>query len=171
MPMTSTYRVLAGLAALSAAASVSAASLAQEPPAGPPPAAAREHWAEHARAHAEERAKVLHERLKIRPDQEAAFQAFLASMRPDPGHRAMRHHDGEDAGAALTTPQRLDRMAARMAERQAAFQRRAEAIRGFYATLSADQQHVFDTMPRPMGHGRFGGPEHHGSEGPDGPRG
>ncbi len=157
--MTSTHSVLVGFAALIAAVSMSAASLAQEPPAEPPPAAAQEHWAEHARAHAEERAKALHDLLKLRPDQEAAFQAFLASMRPSGGRMAMRERDGENANATLTTPQRLDRMAARMAKRQAEFQRRADAIRSFYAMLSADQQRAFDSMPLPMGHDRHGGSE------------
>ena len=175
--MTSTYRMLAGIAALSAAVSISAASLAQEPPPGAPPgpAAAHEHWAEHMRAHAEERAKALHDVLNIRPDQEAAFQAFLASMRPEGDHMGMREEHDEEGAAALTTPQRLDRMAARMAEHQAAFQRKAAAIRSFYATLSPEQQRAFDAMHDLMDHGHhdggFGGPGHQGPGGPDGPRG
>jgi len=176
--MTSTYRVLAGVAALSAAACISAASFAQQPPTGAPPAptAMHEHWAEHMQEHAEQRAKALRDILNIRPDQEAAFQAFLASMKPAGDRMGMRErHDGDDA-AALTTPQRLDRMAARMAERQAAFQRKAMAIRTFYGALSPEQQRAFDAMHGMMGHGHHGGgwgggPDHHGFEGPGGPRG
>ncbi|MDR3512344.1 MAG: Spy/CpxP family protein refolding chaperone [Caulobacteraceae bacterium] len=177
--MRSTIRVLASLAALSAAVCVSSVSFAQEPPPGgapPPPAAGgHEHWAERMREHAEARAKALRAILNLRPDQEPAFQAFLASMKPEhpegmPEHPGMDHpdmnamdHPDMDAMEQLTTPQRLDKMAARMAEHQAEFQRRAEAIKRFYAVLSPEQQRAFDALHGLMGHG----PE--GREGPGAP--
>lgn len=170
--MRSTFRVLTSLAALGAAVCVSSASFAQEPPpgAGPPPPveqqAGHEHWAERMKAHAEARARELRAILNLRPDQEAAFQAFLASMKPEhpPGERG-RPGMGEEA--QLTTPQRLDRMAARMAEHQAEFQRRAAAIKTFYAALSPEQQRAFDALHGMMGHGP-GGPDRDGP-GHDGP--
>lgn len=166
--MRSTIKVLASLAALSAAICVSSSSFAQDaaPAAAPPAADAHQHWAEHMRAHAEARAKALHDILNIQPNQETAFQAFLAAMKPDHHEGMGEHHGGPGADqdhdrAQLTTPQRLDRMAARMADHQAQFQRRAEAIKAFYAALTPQQQRAFDALPPMMGrgmHGRHGGP-------------
>jgi periplasmic protein CpxP/Spy len=163
--MKSSFRMLASLAALSAAACVSSAALAQEPPAGapPPPSAGDNAWADRMQEHAQARAKALHDILNLRPDQDAALQAFQASMKPPEGMRG--HHDKE-ALAGLTTPERLDRMAARMAQRQAAFQRRAEAIKQFYAVLSPEQQRAFDALPGLIGGGHMG---RHGQGGPGGP--
>lgn len=179
--MKSTIRVLASLAALSAAVCVSSVSFAQDaPPAGgpPPPGAAdmHQHWAERMQAHEAERAKALHDILNIQPGQEDAFKAFLAAMKPNhppgerPGMGPGEHRDGQDV-AGLTTPQRLDREAARMAAHQAEFQHRADAIRAFYAALTPEQQRAFDALPHEHGgHGMHG---HHfgGPGGPGGPGG
>ncbi len=102
-----------------------------------------------------EHAKVLHDALSIRPDQEAAFQAFIASM----GHGEHQHRMGEhrQPGETLTTPERLDRMSQRMGERQAAFQRRADATKAFYAVLSPEQRRTFDALGAMHGHGGMGG--------------
>jgi hypothetical protein len=150
--------VLTSLAALSAAVCVSQAAFAQQPPPGAPPApsaADQQRWAERMREHQEARAHALHDILNIRPDQDAAFQAFLAAMRPPEG--GMRERRDMSEMQTLTTPQRLDRMAERMAQRQAEFQRRAAAIKAFYAVLSPAQQRAFDAL-----HGMMGG---HGGQG------
>jgi hypothetical protein len=115
-----------------------------------------EHWAEHRRERAEAHAQALRAVLNIRPDQEAAFQAFQAAMKPAERQEGMHWHQDGDAMQHLTTPERLDRMAARMAERQAEFQRRAAAIKTFYAALNHEQQHAFDAMHDLMGKGRRG---------------
>jgi hypothetical protein len=44
----------------------------------------------------------------------------------------------------MTTPERLDRMQAMKAQRDAHMQQRAEATKAFYATLNAEQKLVFD---------------------------
>jgi phytoene/squalene synthetase len=77
-----------------------------------------------------------------------------------------------EEGARLSTPERLDRMAARMAERAARFRAHADAVRRFYAQLSPTQQKAFDAMPM-MGHGMHGhGMGGHGMmHGPRGPGG
>ncbi len=162
-------RVLAGAAAFGALLAASTHSLAQEPPAGAPPSAEamRQHWAEHRQERAEARAKALHDILRIRPDQDGAFQAFLSGMKPPernggPGAGRPDHQDM----AALTTPQRLDRTAERMARHQAEFQRRAEAVRRFYVVLSPDQQRAFDALHGLMGDHRHGARMGHGEHGP-----
>ncbi|HEY3889363.1 MAG TPA: Spy/CpxP family protein refolding chaperone [Caulobacteraceae bacterium] len=160
-------RASASFAAMAAVASVAYAVQAQDQA---PPAQGPAHSAEQRAAWTHDRqeahAKALQAVLNLRPDQEAAFQAFQAAMTPPP----REHHDHMDqAEAAMTTPQRLDRMADRMARREAEFRRRAEAIKSFYAALSPEQQRAFDAMPmmqggdHGMGHGRHGSAEH----GPD----
>jgi Spy/CpxP family protein refolding chaperone len=118
------------------------------------------------------REQRLHDLLQIKPDQEAAFHAYLAAV--EPPHRdskdGQRGPGGLQRGpdfAPMTTPQRLDRMAARIAREQAV----VAATRAFYAALSPEQRKAFDAMPMQMGHG--GGPGLHGhrdggrpSEGP-----
>jgi hypothetical protein len=149
---------LLGVTALGAALVVSSASFAQEPPAGAPPApgAMREHWAQHMQERAEARARALHDVLGVRPDQEGAFQAFVASMRPPERQEgAGRGMDHQATAEQLTTPERLDRMAARMAKHQADFQRKADAVRRFYAVLSPEQRRAFDAL-----HGLMGGERH-----------
>jgi periplasmic protein CpxP/Spy len=154
-------RASASLAAMAAVVSVAYAVQAQDQA---PPAQGPAHSAEQRAAwmhdRQEARAKALHAILNLRPDQEAAFQAFQAAMAPP----AREHHEHMDRGAAqaMTTPQRLDRMAERMAKRETAFRLRADAIKSFYAALSPEQQRAFDAMPmmrgggRGMGHGRIG---------------
>jgi hypothetical protein len=156
---------LAGAIALSAAG----ASLAQPAqPAGPAPADGRG-WrrpdpAQMAQRHAEHLRAVL----QLRPDQEPALTAFISAMRPDPAKMAQRRAD-RDQTANLTTPQRLDRAQARMAERQTEFARRADATKRFYAQLSPAQQRAFDALHQ--GRGGFGGGhgrghDGHGGDGP-----
>ncbi len=171
---------LIGLAAGAVLLSSAAAVAAQEHPASPP-AAMGEKWREHMRQRMDAHIHALHDILNIHPNQEAAFQAFIASMKPpeqgDHAHDDHEHGDHHDMDrgpgemAGLTTPQRLDRMAAKMAEHQAAFQRHASAVKTFYAALSPEQQKAFDALGAMRhGHGEheFGGMGEHGPMG-DGP--
>ena len=207
--MSVTPRAIVGLIAAAALASVSTLALAQAAPAGGPPTAEqRAAWQAKAEQrmheHTEMHARHLHDLLQLRPDQDAALQTLMAAMAPPrmdhmsdhhmgpggPGGAGghMDHHmgpgaDGHDDMAKLTTPQRLDKMAAMMSERtarrQAEFQKHAEAIKAFYAVLSPEQKRAFDAMPPHMfggmhdhhgdggeGHGDWG---HHMGHGPGGP--
>jgi hypothetical protein len=147
--------------ALSAVIALSAggASLAQPAaPAASGPPAANHAWqrpdpADMAQRHAERLRAVL----QLRPDQEPALRALVAAMQPSPEQRERRRAE-RAAARDLTTPQRLDRMQARMAERQARFASRAEAVKRFYAQLTPSQQHAFDALP--MGHGGMHGHGH-----------
>jgi hypothetical protein len=154
------------------------------PPPPPPAGAARGHWDKDAmreRMHDHEaaRSRALHDVLRIRPDQEAAFQAYLAAMHPlhAPGEHADHAMPQDHAAMAqLTTPQRLDRMAQMMDEREtrrrAAFEKHATAVKALYAALSPEQQHTFDALPQLEGHGWGGRGWHEGGDmgrGPHGP--
>ncbi|MBS0411586.1 MAG: Spy/CpxP family protein refolding chaperone [Proteobacteria bacterium] len=164
------------------------ASLAQDHAAAPPPAGAEEGhhhhgWgdpAEHAAMmarHLEHEAARLRDILQLRPDQEGALHAFLDSMKP-PADMMERMRKDHDEAEHLTTPQRLDRMLAKMDEHHAHMVAHIEAVKRFYAQLSPAQQKAFDAMG-PMMHGRhgMGGPGMGGHHGPmggppdDGPMG
>jgi hypothetical protein len=146
-PTLSRGLVVAGLVALVTPA---AASFAQTAPGAPPATAAkpRHDPAERAARHAER----LRAALQLRPDQEGALHAFVDALKPAAGARETWKRDrGEMAN--LSTPQRLERERARMAQRQARFDQRAAATLRFYGQLSPAQQKAFDALA-PSGHDR-----------------
>ncbi len=193
MILTSKGAAVAGVLCFSLA--TAAAAQAPQRPAGPdspPPAGAhgpeqRKMMMERFKQRHEQR---FHDLLQIRADQETAFHAFLTAVEPQhrDGEHSRRGPGGPRAGGApgpggeapaLTTPERLDRMASRMAERQQRFQQIAGATKAFYAVLSAEQRKAFDEMPmlrqarfehRMGGHfggrGRFGGEDRPAFQGP-----
>lgn len=97
--------------------------------------------------HAEHQAQ-LKTTLKITAAQEPAWNAYVAGTAHTPrmGHQAK----GED-WSKLTTPQRLEKMQAHKAERDAQMTKRIDAVKTFYAALTPEQQKVFDTQ----GHNGF----------------
>jgi hypothetical protein len=110
-----------------------------------------------------ERQAALKTELKITAQQEPAWNAFVARTAPEA--RPARQGPRED-WSKLTTPQRLDKMAAMKAERDARMAQRHDAIKSFYAALNAEQQKVFDSKQMQgfqragmKGHGRH---HHHG---------
>ncbi|MBL8772504.1 MAG: Spy/CpxP family protein refolding chaperone [Phenylobacterium sp.] len=115
---------------------------------GPPPEEMKARHEAMMKQHAED-LKIL---LRLRPDQEAALSAFLASHGPQRMERRMTPDD-----KPMTTPQRLEEMARREEAMRTAHARRREALARFYAALSADQQKAFDALQRLRGHG---GPGH-----------
>lgn len=85
----------------------------------------------------------LHNDLQLGPSQQSAWQAFQQSYRVDPQDMA-RERDAEQRMPAMTGPQRMD-LAISMAEQDlAGMRRRGDALKAFYATLSPQQQRVFD---------------------------
>ncbi|HEY3697341.1 Spy/CpxP family protein refolding chaperone [Phenylobacterium sp.] len=136
---------IAGALAVTAAAGV---SLAQQASASPPPAA-RQGWDRGERpdpaAMAQRHAQRLRDVLQLRPNQEPALTALMDAMKPPEGMRDRMRAERE-AMQGLTTPERLDRMRDRMTRRQAEFDRRAMAIKRFYAQLAPGQQKAFDAM-------------------------
>lgn len=96
--------------------------------------------------HAEHQAQ-LKTTLKITAAQEPAWNAYVAGTAHTP---RMGKTAGED-WSKLTTPQRLDKMQAHKAERDAQMSKRVDAVKTFYAALTPEQQKVFDTQ----GHSGF----------------
>ena len=113
--------------------------------------------------HMARREAMLKQKLQITPAQEPAFNAFAAAMRPPANWK--RPDRGELQ--KLPTPERIDRMRALRAERNAMMDKRADATKAFYATLTPYQKGAFDSIAMHggghRGHGGgHGGPGRHG---------
>lgn len=174
------FRTICLITALTAFAGGGALAQQQAggPPAGPHgpwgPAAMHQRMEEKRAAHL----RAVHDALNIRPDQEAAFSAFATAISPR-GDAEGHGPDEMDGGApdldALTTPERLDRMAQRMIEHfetmKAAFQRRADATKALYNALDANQRRTLDallTLRALEGEHGGHGMHDHGLGGPEG---
>ena len=144
--------VLAGLLATLGAT----AFAADAPPPPPPPAAGMTpHDPAKMQEHMLKRQAALKAQLKITAAQEGAWTTFTSSMQPPAKGPRPDKADFEK----LTTPERIDKMRAMRAERDAEMDKRADATKAFYSVLSPEQQKVFDAHAMP--HMR-GGPGDHG---------
>lgn len=146
-----------------AAASPRTEVAAQAAPQAAHPGERMERWA---KRHAERRAQHLDRlktELKLSPEQEPAWLAFVARTQPMPKPLAQTKDKPWDQ---LTTPQRIERVKAHQAERQAAMNQRLYAVQGFYAALTPEQQKVFDARSPLRGPGmdRHGKGARHGHE-------
>jgi len=103
-----------------------------------------------------ERQAQLKDKLKLSGAQESAWASYTGSMKPPAPPAAGQPRASRADFAKLTTPERLDRMQARQAERQARFAERAQVTKQFYAQLTPEQQKTFDAETAK----RFGGPRH-----------
>lgn len=115
----------------------------------------------HAKRQADLKAK-----LKLGAEQEAAWNAFVAAtQRPmmDPKNRP----DPADM-AKLTTPERIEKMQALKAQRDAHMNQVADATKAFYSSLTAEQKKVFDDETAKGRGGRHGGGQHHRGPGMNG---
>ncbi|WP_194792852.1 Spy/CpxP family protein refolding chaperone [Caenimonas koreensis] len=109
-----------------------------------------------------ERMATFKRALQVTPAQEGAWTAWTQAMRP-----AQHQRPDQAEMLRMTTPERIDRMRALRNAHIAEQDRKADATKTFYATLSVEQKRVFDTasmkfMGRGMGErgGRHGW--HHG---------
>jgi protein CpxP len=82
----------------------------------------------------------LKQQLKLQPNQDAAWKAFIASM---PAPMVM---PAKAPGANSTAIERQAFMLEAMKQRQALMQKHFEATKVFYAQLSATQKQVFDSQ-------------------------
>lgn len=108
----------------------------------------------------EQRTKHMTElkaKLKLRPDQAAAWNAFVSDRQAEARPMGADREAMRNEFAKLNTPQRLDKMQAMSDMHHAKMLERAQATRAFYAQLTPEQQSVFDALPR-FG---FGGHERH----------
>ena len=119
----------------------------------------------------------LKARLQITPAQEGAWTEFASTVQSHKRAQGMNRQDM----AQLTTPERIDRMRALRAQRNAEADRRGDATKALYAALTPAQQKTFDEHAHRMqrqhgaraGHGEHHGHhhgQHHGGGTGDGPR-
>jgi hypothetical protein len=92
-----------------------------------------------------ERQARLKAELNLSAEQEPAWNAFVTRMDAAKGS-GQRGQSERSNWSELTTPERLDKMQTRMAEREAIMNQRFDAIKSFYANLNTDQQKVFDSQ-------------------------
>ena len=113
-------------------------------------------------AHRDERIRQLKTQLKLTPAQESAWTTFAAAMQPGERKPGLERADM----AKLTTPERIDRMRAMRSQHAAEADRREDATKAFYATLTPEQQKTFDAQAFKGGR-RHSNPEqaHHGMHG------
>ena len=113
----------------------------------------------------ERQQKRMHQRmdqlkvqLKLTPAQEGAWTTFTQTMQPNMQPKGNQRQEM----AALTTPERIDRMRTLRSERMAEADRRGEAAKAFYATLTPEQQKTFDahTLRQHRKDGHRGGDRH-----------
>ena len=160
--------VLAGLLATVGASAMAQASPASSAPAA---AAAEKQRDEHRMMGRRDPAKMqawiakrqaeLKVKLKITPAQEGAWTSFTAAMQPPAAMRSRPTTEQRAEFDKLGTPERIDKMRAmrtqRLTEMNAAMDKRGEATKSLYATLSVEQQKVFDAehinMARHAGRG------------------
>ncbi|MEN9843749.1 MAG: hypothetical protein RLZZ612_1578 [Pseudomonadota bacterium] len=108
--------------------------------------------------HVMQQQATLKAALQLTPEQEPAWERFVQQMKPlSPVARpnAAELH-------AMTTPQRLEKMKALRAERDAHINQRMQSIHTFYDALTPAQQKVFDAHKPMHAHQRHHGRRMHG---------
>ena len=104
------------------------------------PAKMQERMAKH-----QEELKV---KLNLSAAQANAWTTVVAAMQPPADMAAPMNPENRkkmrEEMASLTTPERIDRMGAIRVRHDTEIARRGEATKAFYATLSPEQQKVFD---------------------------
>lgn len=111
---------------------------------------------------AEHRAKRLQELkvfLQLQDKQEADWSTFSAALQT-PTTRPLPMNPAEME--KLTTPERIDKMMAMKAAREAQINSRMNAVKTFYASLNPQQQKVFDTHASKAIKRHGMGPQHRG---------
>lgn len=92
---------------------------------------------------------ALHDKLKLNASQEKAWKTFVAEGKA----LRSRAHPDPLAYAGLNAPQRMEKMLGKMHEREARMDKMLAALKTFYATLTPQQQKIFDdSLPRLGGH-------------------
>jgi periplasmic protein CpxP/Spy len=99
--------------------------------------------------------------LKLTGEQETAWKDYSASLQ---GQKNAKPQLDRAEWAKLTTPERMDKMMALRTEREAHMRQRMDATKAFYATLTPQQQQVFDQHHSKMGRHGHGTDSGHGKD-------
>jgi hypothetical protein len=138
---------LTGLGTIALAQGTAPTAAASVPEAAQHRHATPEQWHERMVQHRAKHMADLKAALAITPEQESAWNQFETAMKPP----AIQWPSGQRGEwTKLTTPERIDRMEQRMAERQQRVKQMGEAIKTFYAQLTPQQQKIFDQRAQRM---------------------
>lgn len=119
--------------------------------------AQRAQWQEKRTERHAQHLSQLKTQLALTPAQEGAWTSFTQAMQPRSNFARL----DRESMQKLTTPERIDRMRAQRAQRDAAMDARGDAVKAFYAQLQPEQQRTFDTAStRMMRMGSQGGKHH-----------
>ena len=113
-------------------------------------------WAERVK----KRQTELHDALKLKPEQEAAWQNFIANTTP----KELPSRSDWKAMQAMPAPDRMSKMLENMKRREAELAARIPVVTEFYGKLTPEQQQIFNAH---FGwHHRSGmeGHAHHGAD-------
>jgi Spy/CpxP family protein refolding chaperone len=100
----------------------------------------------------QQRRADLHDRLQLNPEQEKAWKDYQAVISAN--MEAMLERERIDF-SGMPAPQRLERMQQLMREREARMTGHLEALKTFYATLTPEQQQIFDAETGTGPSGRY----------------
>jgi Spy/CpxP family protein refolding chaperone len=121
--------------------------------AAPPACGPHGEFSQHRGEHMKHNHQRLHDRLKLAPEQEGAWQKLMDTQGPMiKGERAKT-----ESKAKLTTPEREEQWLERMKEHQELLTKHVVALKDFYAVLTPEQQKAFDDFhaaPRPGMHAK-----------------
>jgi len=148
------HLIAAGLAAAIGFGAAVQAQTTPVAPTGRPDAARMEQFRARMQERMAQRLGELKAKLAVTPAQEGAWNAWTSALKPTPHQRPDRAEI-----AALTTPERIDRMRAMRAQRNADMDKRMDATKTFYAQLNAEQKKTFDAESLKFLGGKGG---HHG---------
>lgn len=110
-----------------------------------------------------EKTAKLQAALQLTDAQQAGWTHYREALQPTPRAKPV----DRESFAKLTTPERIDQMRQMRSERNAQAERRGEATKAFYATLTPAQQKTFDAQTLHHGKQHRGHPgarhnDHHG---------
>ncbi|MES2933015.1 MAG: Spy/CpxP family protein refolding chaperone [Pseudomonadota bacterium] len=110
----------------------------------------------HRQAHMAKHLAKVHDLLKLNATQESGWASFAAAMSvndaPTKPDRAQIRADMEK----LSAPERLEKMIGFMQQGEERLSTRLAAMKTFYATLTPEQQKIFNDNIGPRHHGHWG---------------
>lgn len=105
--------------------------------------------------HMAKRHAELHDKLKLNATQESGWKTFTAAMMPNDMGKRPDRADWEK----LSAPERMEKKLEMMKKGEAHMTTRLAAMKTFYATLTPEQQKVFnEAVGKERGHGHRRGP-------------
>lgn len=158
--MSKMFTLRGSILAMSLLAASGFAAAAEQAPSGPPPGKHAQHQHFDPVAHTQRNLDKLAQRLNLKDEQKAAWQAYADSAISRAKERTTkmeehRSHKGE-ARAEVDTATKLEKMSQAMRDSADQLQKVAQDTRVFEGVLSPDQKTIFDLYWKAQFHQRMG---------------